>query len=91
MDEIVVKKAAACYDCDTVKTLNLERLCLQAVPNLRFCSTLCELFLTRNEIREINGLDCLCGISRIPRFETIFLFSTLFSNFCFFPKSGQMC
>ena len=61
MDATYLKKVAGCYDWDTVQALNLERLCLRKIPEFTSCSTLCKLYLARNEIKEISSLGCLCG------------------------------
>lgn len=62
MKESYLKKAAGCYDWEAMQTLNLERLCLQKIPDeFTFCSSLCKLYLPRNEIKEISSLEFLCG------------------------------
>ena len=63
MDEMNVKRAAGCYDCEIVRTLNFERVCLQKIPEFTSFSALCKLYLPRNEIRKIHGLNVLCGRS----------------------------
>ena len=59
--ESLVKRAAGEYDCEVVQRLNLDALGIHKISSLGNCIILKELYLGKNEITEISGLDCVSG------------------------------